>query len=426
MLRNAVALHDMARTTTLLGSIKALFSAPESRAARGSLSDPWSAVLLGGAGPTAAGVAISPETAMRCTAVFGAIKVLAETVSQLPVHLYRRTADGGRERADDHPVEALLSDTANPWTPASEFRLIMETQLALHGNAFAWVGKGDAGIQELIPLDTRRVAVAADAVTMEPVYTVTDAEGRQRAYGRGEILHIRGVGAGLYQGDSPVQMAREAIGLALVLEQHGAGLFGRGARPGGILKSPNFLTMEQRASLRASWDSQHQSGSNAGKTAILESGLDFVPLQLSSVDAQFLEMRKFQLQEIARIWRVPLHLLADLDRVTHSNAEELGRQFLTFTLLPILRAWQDAMRLTLLTPEERKAGLYIEFLVDDLARADLAARFTAYSQAINAGVFNPNEVRAMENRSPYAGGEVFTRPVNTAPMDGNKEPTNEA
>jgi HK97 family phage portal protein len=426
MLPHVVALHDMARTNTLLGSIKALFSAPESRAAFGAPNDAWTALGLGGMGSTAAGVSVSPETAMRCTAVFGAVKVLAETVSQLPVHLYRRTADGGRERAEGHPVEALLSDAANPWTPASEFRLIMETQLALHGNAYAWIGRGAGGVEELIPLESRRVSVSADTVTMEPAYTVTDAEGRQRTYGRSEILHIRGVGVGLYQGDSPVVLSREAIALSLVLEQHGAGLFGRGARPAGILKTPNFLTAAQRSAMRFSWDSQHQGGENAGKTAILESGLTFEALQLSSVDAQFIELRKFQLQEIARVWRVPLHLLADLDRVTHSNAEELGRQFLTFTLLPILRAWQDALRLALLTPQERRDGHYVEFLVDDLARADLAARFTAYSQAVATGVFNPNEVRAMENRSPYPGGEVFTRPVNSAPVDQKPEGTTNA
>ncbi|USQ72281.1 phage portal protein [Roseomonas mucosa] len=407
----------MARTNTLLGSIKALFTAPESRAATGTLADPWTALLLGGGGPTASGITVSPETALRCAPVLGAVKVLAETVSQLPVHLYRRGADGGRERADDHPVEALLADAANPWTPASEFRLVMQTQLALHGNAYAWIGRTAGGVSELIPLDARRVTVAADSTTMEPVYTVTDAQGGRRTYGRSEILHIRSIGAGLYQGDSPVMLAREAIALSLVLEQHGAGLFGRGARPAGVLKYPRMISQEMVHRLRASFDSRHGGGANSGRTAILEDGLDFVPLQLSSVDAQFLEMRKFQLQEIARIWRVPLHLMADLDRTTHSNAEELGQQFLTFTLLPILRLWQDAMRLTLLTPEERRAGLYIEFLVDDLARADLAARFTAYSQAIAAGVFNPNEIRAMENRSPYDGGEVYTRPVNTAPVD---------
>jgi HK97 family phage portal protein len=156
--------------------------------------------------------------------------------------------------------------------------------------------------------------------------------------------------------------------------------------------------------------------------------MQFVPMQLSSVDAQYLELRRFQLEEIARVWRIPPVLLGSLERATFSNVEELGAQFLTFTVLPILRIWQDALRLTLLTPEERRAGLYIEFLVDDLARADLAARFTAYSQAVSAGIYSPNEIRAMENRGPYAGGEVYTRPLNTAPVraDGTAEEPSDA
>jgi HK97 family phage portal protein len=401
----------------MLGSFKALFSTLEARAATGTLRNPWTAILLGGAGPTASGVTITSETALRCAPVLGAIRVLAETVSQLPVHLHRKLENGGRERADDHPVEALISDAANDWTSAGEFRLVMQTQLALHGNAFAWVGRTGGHVSELIPLDPRAVSIEPDRVTMAPRYVVTDAAGGRRYHDRTEILHIRGVGAGLYQGDSPVMLAREAIALSLVLEQHGAGLFGRGARPVGVLKVPRAMGPETMHRLRTSWDEAYRGGENAGKTAILEDGIEFVPQQLSSVDAQFLELRKFQLQEIARVWRVPLHLLGDMERTTHSNAEELGRQFLTFTLLPVLRAWQDAMRLTLLTPEERQAGLYIEFLVDDLARADLAARFTAYSQAISAGIYNPNEIRAMENRPPYTGGEVYTRPVNTAPVE---------
>jgi HK97 family phage portal protein len=167
--------------------------------------------------------------------------------------------------------------------------------------------------------------------------------------------------------------------------------------------------------LRSSWDSRYSGGENAGRTAILEDGVEWMQTQLSSVDAQFLELRRFQVQEIARVWRVPLHLIADLERVTFSNAEQMGAQFLSYTILPLLRLWQDAFRLSLLTEAERREGYYIEFLVDDLARADLAARFTAYSQAINAGILNPNEIRAMENRGPYDGGQTYMRPVNTAP-----------
>jgi HK97 family phage portal protein len=384
----------------------------------GALADPWTTLLLGGSGPTGSGLEVGPERAMRCVPVYAAVKVLAETLAQIPLHLYRRTDDGGRERADDHPLEALLSDAANEWTPASEFRLILQTQLALHGNAFAFINRGGNAISELLPLPSTAVAVEQDRLTMEPVYNVTDAAGKVREYRREDILHIRGVGTSVYRGDSPVQMAREAIGLTLVLEQHAAGLFGRGARPAGVLKHKTRLTPEVAARLRSSWDARHAGGENAGRTAILEEDMDWTAMQLTSVDAQFLEMRKFQLQEISRIWRVPLHLLADLERVTHSNAEQMGQQFLSYTLLPILRAWQDAMRLSLLTAEERRAGYYVEFLLDDLVRADIAARFTAYSQAIAAGVLNPNEIRAMENRPGYDGGEVFTRPVNSAPVKG--------
>jgi HK97 family phage portal protein len=243
---------------------------------------------------------------------------------------------------------------------------------------------------------------------------VSDADGTRREYDRIDILHIRSIGVRPYAGVSPIEQAREAIALSLVLEQHGAGLFGRGARPAGVLRYPRALTTELAERLRRSFESLYRGGENSGRTCVLEDGIEFQPLQLSSVDAQFLELRKFQLQEIARIFRVPLHLLADLERTTHSNAEALGQQFLTFCLLPVLKLWQDALRITLLTPEERKE-YYVEFLVDDLARADLAARFTAYSQAINAGVLNPNETREMENRPPYAGGETYMRPVNTAP-----------
>ena len=407
--------------------IRSLFSSVERRAApTGTLADPWTTLLLGGAGPTGSGVEVSAERAMRCVPVFGAVKVLAETLSQIPLHLYRREQDGSRNRAVDHPLEALLSDAANPWTPASEFRLVLQTQLALHGNAFAWIGRAGGAVTELQPLPSTAVAVEQDRLTMEPRYRVTDSAGQVREYRRDDILHIRGIGTSLYRGDSPVQMAREAIGLSLVLEQHGAGLFGRGARPAGILKHKTRVSPEALTRLRASWDDGYAGGSRSGKTAILEEDMDFTALQLTSVDAQFLEMRKFQLQEIARIWRVPLHLLADLDRVTHSNAEQMGAQFIAYCILPITRAWQDAMRLSLLTPEERKAGYYVEFMLDDLARADIAARFTAYSQAIAAGVLNPNEIRSMENRPGYQGGEVFTRPVNSAPVKDApaKEPAN--
>lgn len=406
----------------MLGRIKELFGAQEQRAApvTGSLADPWTSTLLGGFGPTAAGVSVSPENALQCTPVYAAVKIWAETLQQLPLHLYQRRDDGGRDRATDHPVYALLSDAANGWTPVSEFRLAMETARALHGNAYAFVNRDANGVpEELVQLDTKSVSVSQSGAH-EPVYKI-NGEGE---FTRRDILHVRGFGAGL-MGVSPIVEGREAIGLAIVMEQYGVGLFGRGARPSGALKMPQRLTADQFMRLRDSWNSIYQGGGNAGKTVVLEEGVEFQPVQLTSVDAQFLEMRKFALGEIARLFRVPLHMLADLDRTTHSNAEQLGQQFLTMGLLPVLRSWQDAIAISLLTPEERKT-FYPEFLVDDLARADLAARFTAYSQAIASGILCPNEARQMENRAPYAGGEVFMRPVNTAPAPTRKGAANAA
>ena len=229
------------------------------------------------------------------------------------------------------------------------------------------------------------------------------------------IVHWRGVGAKTYQGDSPVTLGREAIGLALVLERYGASLFGRGAKPAGALKIKKKITdLKVLERLRAQFEQFFGGPENGGKTIILEEDQEFQQLQLTSVDAQFLEQRRFQLAEVSRIWRVPLHFLNELERATHSNAESMGQQFLTFCILPLLRSFVSAHSITLMTPEQRKE-YYLEFLVDDLARAEILKRFEAYSKAINSGVLNPNEARAMENRAPYAGGETFMRPVNTAP-----------
>lgn len=378
------------------------------------LKDPFVRYVLGGFGPTAAGVDVTPETAMRCSAVYGSVKAIAESVQLLPLHLYRRT-DDGKERAKDHPVSSLLTTAANEWTSASEFRLVMTTQFALHGRAFAYIERDETGRPAaLFPLDSRNVTVKTNPVTMERSFVVA-INGRSVEYDHSQILHLRAVGGKIEDGDSPVTLGREAIGLALIMEKHAARLFGQGARPGGVFKHPGKLKDEAIAKrLREQFEQMYAGGDNAGKTAILEDGMSFEAVQLTSVDAQFLELRKHQTQEVSRFWRVPLHLLNDMERATHNNAEHMGQQFLTYCLLPILRMWQDAVHMSLLTPAER-SEYFCEFMVDDIARADIGTRFTAYGQAINSGILNPNEVRALENRGPYEGGEVYMRALATGP-----------
>jgi HK97 family phage portal protein len=401
----------------MFGSFKRLFRGTERRSTSqfGTLQDPLTALLLGGYAPTGSGISVTPGTALRCSIVFACVKVIAETICELPLKLYRKRADGGRDLADDHPLFPLLTDAPNEWTPASEFKLGMTASWCLNGNAYAFASRSRSGaIEEIIQIEDGKTTVEADLITGEPIYHITDRTGARRDYSRQAVMHVRGFGGPL-TGVSPIEQGREAIALALIMEKHAAGLFGRGARPGGAIKHPKAMGDPVIKRLRASFESMFAGGENAGKTLILEEGADFVQMMLSSVDAQFLELRKFAVQEVCRLWRVPLHMVGDLERTTHSNAEELGQQFLSLCLLPILRLWQDAIKITCLTAEERKT-LYPEFLVDDLARANLAARMTAFSQAISSGVLNPNEARALDNRAPYAGGEVFTRPVNSAPV----------
>ena len=207
----------------------------------------------------------------------------------------------------------------------------------------------------------------------------------------------------------PLTLAREAINVALLMEAHASKLFGRGARPSGILKFKRKLDDVTFARLQKSWASGH-SGENSGRTAILEDDADFQALTFSSTDAQFLELRQFQILEIARAFRVAPHLLFELGRVTHANIENLGREFLVFTLQPMLRAWESALRRALLTPEERAEGLTIEFDEDDMSRASLADRATAYSSLIAARVINPNQARRWERLAPYPAGEEYANP----------------
>jgi HK97 family phage portal protein len=200
----------------------------------------------------------------------------------------------------------------------------------------------------------------------------------------------------------------------MALEEHGARLFSNGARPGGLFKYGKVLNEATLKRLREQLSASHEGGANSGRTMILEDGMSFEALAFNSVDSQFLELRQFAIAEIARIFRIPAHLLGDLSRSTNNNIEEQGRNFVQLCLLPIVRTWEDAISLSLLSADERKT-YFAAFNLDDFQRADIDRRFAAYTQAVTNGILNPNECRALENRPAYPGGEVFTRQLNTAP-----------
>ncbi|ODN68854.1 phage portal protein [Methylobrevis pamukkalensis] len=387
-------------------------SSPNVETRDATLASPDAALFeIFGSIVTAAGEAVSPETAMRCTAVRCAVETIAETIGQLPVHVYARDASGAKERAPDHPAYRLLHDEANDWTPAPAMFEQITRDALLYGNGFLYINRVDGAPFELLRIAPKAMTVEVDSVTGEPVYRSNTSPAR--TYDRGDLIHIRAPSCDGIRGESPVMACREAIGLALVMEKYAGKLFGNGARPSGVLKFPKVLGDAAASRIVASWKAAHSGGENAGRTALIEDGGEFQSIALSSVDAQFLEMRHFAIEEIARVFRVPPHLLFELGRATWGNASEMGAAFLTYSLMRWLKVWQGELRLKLFTPDERRT-YFPEFLVDDLLRADLAARADAYGKLIAARVLNPNEARAMENRPPYAGGDVFANPNTTA------------
>jgi HK97 family phage portal protein len=370
-------------------------------------SDAWSALLDAGSA-TAAGIMVSPDRALKCVPAYASVRVVAETMGTLPIHLFERKSDGSKERATEHPLYKLLRDRPNGWTSADEFVMQLQMDALTHGLGLAFANRSGDRIVELIRLPAGSTVVETDPNTMEPRYKTTLKNGRTVTYPWRDVLHVPTLG-----GLAPIKQASEAIGLAMAMDSHAANLFGRGARPSGVLKTAKKVPEDVGKRLKASWQSAH-SGGGSGGTAILEDGMEFEALTFNSVDMQFQQLRAFQVTEIARALRVPPTLLQDFGRATWGNATEMSQNFLTFTVMPWTKLWQGAIS-RLLTVEEQ-AKFFPEFLVDDLVKADIAARFTAYAQAVQSRIILPNEIRAMENRAPIAGGDEFP-PASNIPND---------
>lgn len=369
--------------------------------------DAWLSELFG-ATPATSGVTVTPRSAMTCAPVRCAVQSISETIGQLPLHVYAKAADGSKERASDHPAQALLHDFANEWTSASQFREQLTRDALLYQGGFAFISRVEGKPFELIRLDPEQVAVGI-AVDGGPAYQVAEKGKPPRIIARQDIIHIPSPsisGCGL------VHDGREAIGLAMTMELHAARLFGRGARPSGMLSFKGHMSPDVLLKAKTAWQAAH-SGSNGGGTAVLPGDAEWTALTLSSVDAQFLELRKFSIEEIARLFRVPPALLMEYGRATWANSESMRRDFIDFAVRRWLTAWEGEIRLKIFGAEERKS-YSAEFLLDDFLKADTAARYEAYAKAIAARILNPNEARALENRPPYEGGNRFENPNTTA------------
>lgn len=360
-----------------------------------------------------AGVPVTEEGALALSAVFACARVLGEGVAMLPLLTYRRRADGGKDRATDHPLYNLLKELPNPEMTSFELRETLTVHTALRGNGYAEIEWSNGGRPlALWPLNPAKMEVTRQQGQLRYLYTLPDGTTANLPAFR--VHHLRGMSGNGIQGYSVVRLAMQSIGLGLGTEEYGARFFGNGARPGMLLKHPGVLSEPAYKRLQESWDASHQGLSNAHRVKILEEGMDAITVGVPPEEAQFLETRKFQVSEIARWFRVPPHMVGDLEKATFSNIEEQGLEFVIYTLGPWLTRHEQALQRDLLTEGERKT-IFIEYLVNGLLRGNIEARYNAYSIGIQGGFLSPNEVRSMENMNPYEGGDTYLLPLNMAP-----------
>lgn len=363
----------------------------------------------------ASGVSVNAETALRVPALAQGVAVISRSIGVLDVAVYR-DGPSGREKVADHPAARVLKQP-NAWTGETRMKTQLVADTLLHGNGLLLVSRVRAEVRELHRLDPRSVTIDADTLTGMPVYRVTMADGATVEYGAGDIVHLRGPSVDGLRGLGVVDLAREAIALALLLETHAARLFSSGAKPGGVLQVPGRLDQAVLDRLRASFNSRYSGPSGAGRTMILENGVTFQAAQLTSVDAEFSACRAFQVVEIARALNLSPILLGDLSRATFNNSAEMRQAFLDATLLPVIEDAEDEFERVLLTPQERDAGYAIEFDTTNFVRADLEKRFAALKTGIESGVYTLNEARATEGLPPIEGGDQAMRSVQVMPID---------
>lgn len=365
------------------------------------LTDP-DAFALFGLVPSASGVVVTAQSALRVSSVRRAVALISESVATLPFKTYAED----KQTAKDHPAYGLVHDWANPWTSAEELRELLTADALLTGGGFAQVARNDAGeAHELHRMDPGAVSIEYDAYG-EPSYRVRLKGGGDAVLAHQDVLHVAPL-----LNVSPITLAREAIALALAAEGHLAGFFKNGGRPSGVIMHPNKLEADTAKKLATSWFQSH-GGAQAGATAILDEGMTFQQVAMKLADAEFSEVRREQVREIARAFNVPPALLYETSRATWSNFEQSHRDFLTGSLRPWISRWQAAYTRVLLAPQDR-SSFYIEATPDDLLSVEFAARATAYSQYRAMGALTGNEVRAGLNLPPLADGNALQNPFTT-------------
>ncbi len=366
-------------------------------------------------GRTASGKIVNEKTAMQTTAVYACVRILSEAIASLPIHVYSYKDGGGKQMEVNHPLYHLLHDEPNPEMTSFTFREVMMSHVLIYGNAYAQIIRDGTGkVLALYPLLPNCMDIERDDKgKLYYVYTKQGEEnpkipdGGQVVLNYEDVLHIPGLSFDGLKGYSPIAIAKGAVGLMIAADEYGSSFFKNGANPGGVLEHPGVLKNPDK--VRESWNSVYQGSGNAHRVAVLEEGMHFNPISLKPDEMQFLETRKFQLDEIARLYRIPPHMIGDLEHATFSNIENQSLEFVKYTLDPWVIRFEQAFQKALFLPSE-KGKYIIKLNVDGLLRGDYASRMQGYNTGRMGGWFSANDIREMEDLNPIPdeeGGNLY-------------------
>jgi len=362
-------------------------------------------------GGTTSGKTVNEFTAMQTTAVYSCVRILSEALASLPLHVYRYTSTG-KERVYDHSLYHILHDEPNSEMTSFVFRETLMSHLLIWGNAYAQIIRDGAGrVVALYPLLPNKMEVWRDK-NGELYYTYSRTSDENYRDGpavlrRQDVLHIPGLGFDGLLGYSPIAMAKNAVGMTIACEEYGASFFANGANPGGVLEHPGVLKDPKK--VRDSWNDVYRGSNNAHKVAVLEEGMKYQQIGIPPEEAQFLETRKFQINEIARLYRIPPHMVGDLEKSSFSNIEQQSLEFVKYTLDPWVIRWEQALQRSLFLPRE-KTEYFIKLNVDGLLRGDYQSRMNGYAIGRQNGWLSSNDIRLLEDLNPILdeeGGNLY-------------------
>ena len=376
---------------------------------------------LSSQGQTISGTSINENTALRLSTVWACIRAISESIASLPLEIYKKNKDGTKEIQTKHPLYNLLHSAPNHLMTSFTFRDTLQAQLLLYGNAFVRIRKNE--IERPTSLEIiDPTSVTLKIINGELYYHIQQEKSKEdEVLNQDEVLHLLGMSHNGLVGKSPIECAKENLGISMASMQYGSAFFGNGATLSGVLEHPGSLSKEASERLAYSWNQKFQGPQQAHKTAVLEEGLKYKELGIPPDQAQFLETRKFQTEEIARIFRCPPHIIGDLSRSSFSNIEQQSIDFVVHTLRPWLIRWEQELNRKLFK-ESEKGKFFFKFTIEGLLRGDTKTRSVFYKDLFNIGVLSPNDIRQLENLNPVEGGDTYYVPLNLAPTTTSRDP----